>query len=159
MLPLQGVGQGAQPIISYNYGAGNAQRVKATFKLLLKVDLCYSTILWICVMVFLQGFATMFTSDTALLEFTKNALRIYVGSLFLFGIQMACQMAFTSIGNAKASIIVAVMRKFVLLLPLIYIIPQLWRSNQTMAVYMAEPIADFCAVAFTAVLFRFQFKN
>lgn len=104
MLPLQGVGQGAQPIISYNYGAGNAQRVKATFKLLLKVDLCYSTILWICVMVFPQGFAAMFTSDTALLEFTKNALRIYVGSLFLFGIQMACQMAFTSINLYHATV-------------------------------------------------------
>lgn len=159
MLPLQGLGQGAQPIISYNYGAGNVERVKKAFKLLLKVSLSYSMILWLCVMLFPQGFAAMFTSDAALLAFTKTALRVYTAALFLFGIQMACQMTFNSLGNAKASIVVAVMRKFVLLIPLIYIMPLILQSNQTMAVYMAEPIADFFAVSFTAVLFTFQFKK
>lgn len=159
MLPLQGLGQGAQPIISYNYGAGNVERVKKAFKLLLKVSLSYSVILWLCVMLFPQGFAAMFTSDAALLAFTKTALRVYTAALFLFGIQMACQMTFNSLGNAKASIVVAVMRKFVLLIPLIYIMPLILQSNQTMAVYMAEPIADFFAVSFTAVLFTFQFKK
>lgn len=159
MLPLQGLGQGAQPIISYNYGAGNVERVKKAFKLLLKVSLSYSVILWLCVMLFPQGFAAMFTSDAALLAFTKTALRVYTTALFLFGIQMACQMTFNSLGNAKASIVVAVMRKFVLLIPLIYIMPLILQSNQTMAVYMAEPIADFFAVSFTAVLFTFQFKK
>lgn len=159
MLPLQGLGQGAQPIISYNYGAQNAQRVKDAFRLLLKVSLCYSTVLWLCVLLFPQGFAFLFTPDAALLEFTGPALRVYMACLLLFGIQMACQMTFTSIGNAKASIIVAVMRKFILLIPLIYLMPQIFPSNQTMAVYMAEPVADFFAVAFTAVLFTFQFKK
>ena len=159
MLPLQGVGQGAQPIISYNYGAKNIGRVKAIFKLLLKVSLSYSILLWLCVMIFPQGFAGMFTTDAALLDFTKTALRIYMASMFLFGIQMACQMTFTSIGKAGASIIVAVMRKFILLIPLIYIMPWALPSNQTMAVYLAEPVADFFAVTFTAVLFRFQFKK
>ena len=79
--------------------------------------------------------------------------------MLLFGIQMACQMTFTSLGNAKASILVAVVRKFVLLIPLIYLLPLLFRSNQTMAVYLAEPVADFLAVSFTAVLFTFQFKK
>ena len=79
--------------------------------------------------------------------------------LLLFGIQMACQMTFTSLGKAKASILVAVMRKFILLIPLIYIMPTLFTSNQTMAVYMAEPVADFLAVSFTAILFTFQFKK
>ena len=101
----------------------------------------------------------MFTSDPELLEFTKTALRIYMACLLLFGIQMACQMTFTSLGNAKASILVAVMRKFVLLIPLIYLLPSIFSSNQTMAVYMAEPVADFLAVSFTAVLFTFQFKK
>ena len=159
MLPLQGVGQGSQPIISYNYGAKNVDRVKSAFKLLLKVSLTYSVFLWLCVMIFPQVFAGMFTSDATLLAFTAKALRIYLACLFMFGIQIACQMTFTSIGRAKASIIVAVMRKFILLIPLIYIMPAILHSNQTMAVYMAEPIADFLAVTFTAVLFFFEFRK
>lgn len=159
MLPLQGLGQGAQPIISYNYGAGNADRVRSAYKLLLKANLCYSTLLWLCVMLFPQIFAGMFTNEEALLEFTKPALRIYMACMLLFGIQMACQMTFTSLGNAKASILVAVMRKFILLIPLIYILPLVFTGDQTTAVYMAEPIADFLAVSFTAVLFAFQFRK
>lgn len=159
MLPLQGLGQGAQPIISYNYGAKNAGRVKSAFKLLLKSSICYSTILWALVMIFPQAFAAMFTSAPALLNFTKSALRIYMACLLLFGIQIACQMTFTSLGNAKASIIVAVMRKFILLIPLIYIMPLIFSSDKTTAVYLAEPVADFLAVTFTIILFTFQFKK
>lgn len=159
MLPLQGLGQGAQPIISYNYGAKNPGRVKAAFKLLLKSSLCYAVLLWLLVMLFPQVFAALFTEDAALIAFTRPALRIYMACMLLFGIQMACQMTFTSLGNAKASILVAVVRKFVLLIPLIYLLPLLFRSNQTMAVYLAEPVADFLAVSFTAVLFTFQFKK
>ena len=159
MLPLQGLGQGAQPIISYNYGARNPDRVKAAFQLLLKASLVYSTLLWAFVMIFPQGFAAMFTNSPQLMEFTKNALRIYMACLLLFGIQVACQMTFTSLGNAKASILVAVMRKFILLIPLIYIMPMIFSSDKTTAVYMAEPAADFIAVTFTAVFFTFQFKK
>lgn len=159
MLPLQGLGQGAQPIISYNYGARNVGRVKAAFRLLLKTSVLYAVALWGLVMIFPQLFAAMFTSDAELMEFTKTALRIYMASMFLFGIQMACQMTFNSLGRAKESIIVAVMRKFILLIPLIYIMPAVWSSNQSMAVYLAEPIADALAVTFTAVLFAFQFKK
>ena len=159
MLPLQGLGQGAQPIISYNYGARKVGRVKAAFRLLLKTSVLYAVALWGLVMIFPQLFAAMFTSDAELMEFTKTALRIYMASMFLFGIQMACQMTFNSLGRAKESIIVAVMRKFILLIPLIYIMPAVWSSNQTMAVYLAEPIADALAVTFTAVLFAFQFKK
>lgn len=159
MLPLQGLGQGAQPIISYNYGAKNADRVKGAFKLLLKSSLCYSTILWLGVMLLPGAFAALFTSDPELLDFTQTALRIYMACLLLFGIQVSCQMTFTALGNAKASIVVAVMRKFILLIPLIYIMPMIFRGDQTTAVYMAEPVADFFAVSFTAVLFTFQFKK
>lgn len=159
MLPLQGLGQGAQPIISYNYGARNVNRVKSAYKLLLKASMCYSTLLWALVMAFPKLFAGMFTPDANLLGFTGNALRIYMAVMLLFGIQMACQMTFTSLGNAKASILVAVMRKFILLIPLIYIMPRILHENQTMAVYMAEPIADVIAVTFTAVLFFFQFRK
>ncbi len=159
MLPLQGLGQGAQPIISYNYGAGSVPRVKGAFWLLLRSTMTYATLLWLFVMLFPQAFASLFTSDPALLDFTRNALRIYIACMYLFGIQIACQMTFTALGKAGSSIIVAVMRKFILLIPLIYIMPLLLPGDKTTAVYMAEPIADFFAVAFTAVLFFFQFRK
>ena len=159
MLPLQGLGQGAQPIISYNYGAGDAGRVRGAFRLLLKVSLGYATLLWLLVMLLPGGFAAMFTSDAALLDYTGTALRIYMAAMFLMGIQMACQMTFNALGKATESIIVAVMRKFVLLIPLIYIMPHVIRSDQTMGVYLAEPIADTLAVTFTAILFTVQFRK
>lgn len=159
MLPLQGFGQGVQPIMSYNYGAKNVKRVKAAFLLLLKISMIYAVILWGCVMFFPQIFAGIFTTDTALVAFTAKALRVYLAVMFLFGIQISCQMAFNSLGRAVESIIVAVVRKFVLLIPLIYIIPQIFRADQTTAVYMAEPVADLIAVTFTAILFSVRFKK
>ena len=158
MLPLQGLGQGAQPVLSYNYGAKNADRVKKTFRLLVVTCLTYSTLLWAAVQIIPKVFVSIFTSDAKLVAFTAPMLKIYLGGLFLFGIQIACQITFTSLGKAVNSIIVAVVRKFVLLLPLIYIMPHVV-SNPTIGVYMAEPIADIIAVLFTSVLFTFQFKK
>ncbi len=158
MLPLQGIGQGAQPISSYNYGAKNADRVKKTFRLLLITCLAYSVSLWAAVQLVPRIFVSIFTSDASLVTFTAPMLKIYLGGLFLFGIQIACQMTFTSLGKAVNSIVVAVVRKFVLLLPLIYIMPHIV-SNPTVGVYMAEPIADVIAVTFTSVLFAVQFKK
>lgn len=158
MLPLQGIGQGAQPISSYNYGAKNADRVKKTFRLLLITCLAYSVSLWAAVQLVPRVFVSIFTSDASLVTFTAPMLKIYLGGLFLFGIQIACQMTFTSLGKAVNSIVVAVVRKFVLLLPLIYIMPHVV-SNPTAGVYMAEPIADVIAVTFTSVLFAVQFKK
>ena len=158
MLPMTGIAQGAQPILSYNYGAGNKARVKNTFFLLLKTCLTYSILLWAAIMLFPDVFVGIFTPDQTLADFTAPALRIYMSGILLFGIQIACQMAFTSLGKALNSITVAVVRKFVLLLPLIYIMPHL-ASDPTHGVYMAEPIADILAVTFTAILFSFQFKK
>ena len=118
----------------------------------------YSVTFWAAVMLFPQLFAAMFTSDTALIRFTASALRIYYGGMCLFGIQIACQMTFVSTGNAVCSIIVAVIRKFVLLLPLIFLVPHLV-SDPTTGVYLAEPIADVLAVTITAVLFSIQFRR
>lgn len=159
MLPLQGLAQGAQPITSYNYGAGNAGRVKQSFKLLLTCSLIYSTTLWRIIMLKPSAFAGMFTNDAVLLEFASNALRIYCRVLLIFGIQIACQMTFVSTGNAICSIIVAVMRKFILLIPLIYIMPHIYTADKTTAVYMAEPVADIIAVTFTAIMFIFRFRK
>ena len=158
MLPLQGIAQGAQPISSYNYGARNADRVRQTFRLLLRVCLAYSMVLWAGIMLFPRGFAGIFTPDAELLDFTARALRIYCAMLFLFGIQIAYQMTFVSIGNAPCSILVAVLRKFVLLLPLIFLLPSLLPDKVT-AVYLAEPVADAIAVTCTALLFSRQFKK
>jgi len=159
MLPMQGVAQGAQPILSYNFGAQRADRVKKTYKLLLVTCLCYSVTIWTLVMLFPQVFVGIFTNKPELAAFATDALRVYYAGMLLFGIQIACQMTFVSLGNAPSSVIVAVMRKFVLLLPLIYIVPHLVPDNPTMGVYLAEPIADVIAVTFTTVLFIFQFKK
>ena len=158
MLPMQGIAQGAQPILSYNYGAKNVGRVKKTFWLLLISCLTYSFVIWGAIMLAPQIFAGIFTPDASLIKFTAVALRIYCGVMCIFGIQIACQMTFVSIGNAPCSIIVAIVRKFVLLLPLIYIMPQLI-SDKTLGVYTAEPVADVIAVTFTAILFAVQFKK
>ena len=158
MLPLQGIAQGAQPILSYNYGAKSAERVKKTYKLLLISCLAYSVTLWTSIMFFPRAFAAMFTTEPALLDFTEGVIRIYFGGMFLFGIQIACQMTFVSLGNAPSSVLVAVVRKFVLLLPLIYLVPKL-ASDATIGVYTAEPIADIIAVTFTSILFVFRFRK
>ena len=158
MLPLQGIAQGAQPISSYNYGAKKADRVKKTFRLLVITCFVYSTLLWTAVELIPKAFIIIFTSDADLITFSAPMLRIYLGGLCLFGIQVACQMTFTSLGKAVNSIIVAVVRKFVLLIPLIYIVPHIV-SDPTTGVYMAEPIADVIAVTFTSVLFAVQFKK
>ena len=158
MLPMQGIAQGAQPISSYNYGAKKTERVKKTFRLLLTTCLIYSLTIWAVIMAFPSIFAGIFTPDAELIDFTSKALRIYCAVLGIFGIQIACQMTFVSTGNAPCSIIVAIVRKFVLLLPLIYLMPQLI-ENKTMGVYLAEPVADVIAVTFTAVLFSIQFRK
>lgn len=158
MLPPQGIAQGAQPILSYNYGAKNADRVKKTYKTLLFACVIYSVTIWLLVMIMPRVFVSIFTPDAALVNFASNALRIYFSGMILFGIQIACQMTFVSLGNAPSSILVAVVRKFILLLPLIYIVPHL-ANDPTIGVYMAEPIADITAVTFTTILFIFQFRK
>jgi putative MATE family efflux protein len=158
LLPLQGLAQGAQPISSFNFGAKNPDRVKKTFWVLFRASLIYSVVLWATIMLFPRPFAGIFTSDTTLLDYTGWAIRIYCAALLLMGMQVACQMTFISLGNAKASIVVAIMRKFVLLMPLIYILPHIF-EDQVMAVYLSEPVADILAVTFTLFLFGFQFRK
>lgn len=158
LLPTQGFAQGAQPILSYNYGAKNADRVKKTYKLLLSTCLIYSVLMWAAVMAFPSVFVSIFTPEAELIAFASKALRVYFAGMLLFGIQIACQMTFVSLGKALSSVTVAVVRKFLLLLPLIYIMPS-FIEDKTFGVYTAEPVADVIAVTFTAILFFFQFKK
>lgn len=158
MLPLFGLTQGATPIISFNYGAGNYERVKKAFFLLLKVSVIYSATLWLLAMGVPQLFAKMFTKDSELIELTIKSMRIYMAGTLLFGIQVSCQQTFIALGNARTSVFLALLRKIILLIPLIYILP-LFMDNKVNAVFLAEPIADIIAAITTGLLFYIQLKN
>ncbi len=158
LMPLQGLAQGAQPITGYNLGAKNPERIKRVFKILLISSLAYSLTIWGGIMLFPAAFASIFTSDPEMIDFAATYLRIYCGALGIFGAQIACQMTFVSLGKALSSMIVAVMRKFVLLLPLIYIMPMLFESK-TLGVFTAEVVADVISVIFTVILFYFTFRK
>ncbi len=159
LMPLTGLTQGAQPIVSYNYGANNVERVKRAFFLLLIVCTSYSTLLWAGVQLFPQAFILIFNSDPELVAFASNAVRIYMLVNCIFGIQIACQQTFVALGNAKYSLFLALLRKVFLLIPLIYIMPALFPADKTTAIFAAEPIADFLAVVVTASLFTWQFRK
>jgi Na+-driven multidrug efflux pump len=158
LMPLHGLTQGAQPIISYNFGARNADRVRAAFRCLLRACLTYSMVLWALVQIFPQFFVMIFNNSEELVTYAVWALRIYMGATGIFGIQIACQQTFVALGNAKTSLFLAALRKLILLIPLIYILPHFF-ANKAFAVFLAEPVADFLAVATTAVLFSIQFKR
>lgn len=158
MLPLMGLCQGAQPIISFNYGARKPERVKKTFKFLIISCMAYALLLWGMVMLFPQGFVRIFNSDPELVAFASSALRIYMAVSFVFGAQLACQQTFMSLGNAKSSLFLALLRKIILLVPLIYILPMMF-ADKTTAIFMAEPVADLLAVTATVILFAMQFKR
>ncbi len=158
MMPLQGLSQGAQPIVSYNFGARNAQRVRDAFRCLLRACLTYSLVLWALVQLFPRPFVLIFNNTPELVDYAVWAMRIYLGATGIFGIQIACQQTFIALGNAKASLFLAILRKIILLIPLIYILPHFF-ANKVFAVFLAEPVADLLAVCTTATMFAVQFKK
>lgn len=158
MLPLQGLTQGGQPIISYNYGAMQAQRVKKAFRLQTIACFTYSSLLWVAVELCPSLFVAIFTNEPQLSEITVWALRIYMAAVLLMGIQVSCQQTFIAFGNSKISAFLAVFRKIIVLIPLIFILPQ-FMQDDVFAVFLAEPIADTIAVITTATLFAFEFKR
>lgn len=158
MLPLHGLTQGGQPIISYNYGAKNPERVKKAFKLLLVLCLLYTTAMWAIAELAPGVMAGIFTNDAELIELSKWALRIYMAGILLMGAQTACQQSFVAFGNAKISAFLAMLRKLILLIPLIYILP-VFIEDKVFAVFLAEPIADVLAVSATCTLFAITFKK
>ena len=158
MMTLQGLTQGAQPIVSYNYGARNAQRVQEAFRCLLLSCVTYSMTLWTLVQLFPRAFALIFNNDPALVEYAAGALRVYMAATGIFGVQIACQQTFIALGNAKTSLFLAILRKIILLIPLIFILPHFF-TDKVFAVFLAEPVADVLAVTTTAVMFARQFKR
>ena len=157
-MPLQGLTQGAQPIVSYNFGAKNAQRVRDAYFCLLRACFTYSMAIWLLVELFPRAFILIFNNDPALVEYAAWAVRIYMGCSGIFGIQIACQQTFVALGNAKTSLFLAVWRKIILLIPLIYILPHFF-VDKAFAVFLAEPVADFGAVALTSFTFYRQFRR
>ena len=158
MLPLQGLTQGAQPIISFNYGARKAERVKKAFFLQLIACVVFSGLIWAIAMFVPNLFIGIFTPDPDLTAYTKWAIRIYMAVSIIFGLQIGCQQTFVAIGNAKVSLFLAVLRKIILLIPLIFLLPNFF-EDKAMAVFLAEPVADVIAVTTTVCMFTFQFRE
>ncbi len=157
-MPLQGICQGGQPIISYNYGAGNKERVKEAFFTQFGTCVAYTVLFWAALMFVPQIFAGMFTSDKALIEYTTWALRIYMAGIFSIGFQISCQQSFMALGQAKVSLLLACLRKIILLIPLIFILP-IFFENKVFAVFLAEPVSDIIAAAVTTITFLTQFNR
>ncbi len=158
-LPLQGVCQGGQPIISYNYGAGLSERVKKAFWSVFTVCLGYSVLFCLAVMLLPTAFAGIFTTSAELTEYTAWALRIYMAGIFACGAQISCQQSFMALGQAKVSLLLACLRKIILLIPLILILPHILTSNQVFAVFLAEPLSDIIAAVITTITFLTRFNK
>lgn len=158
ILPMMGLSQGAQPIISYNYGAKKYDRVKSIFKLFFKIAISYTVIMWTALMVAPNLFVSIFNNDPGLMEVTTWSIRIYFAGILLFGAQIACQQTFLALGQAKISLILALLRKMVLLIPLIFILPQ-FIENQVFAILLAEPIADVLAAITTMISFGIFYRK
>lgn len=158
-LPIMGLAQGNQPILSYNYGAGNADRMKKSVKLACIAAVCFATIFWICTLIIAKPMASLFNSeDTLLLERTVWAMKIYFAVCFVLGFQMILQQSFIALGEAKISLFLALLRKIILLIPLILILPNFF-EDKVFAVFLAEPVSDFIAASTTVTLFIIRFRK
>jgi Na+-driven multidrug efflux pump len=158
VMPLQGICQGGQPIISYNYGANNKERVKEAFFTQFGACVIYTSVFWAALMFVPQIFAGMFTNDVALIEYTTWTLRIYMAGIFALGFQISCQQSFMALGQAKVSLLLACLRKIILLIPFIFILPVFF-ENKVFAVFLAEPVSDIIAAAVTTITFLTQFNR
>lgn len=158
MLLLPGLVQGAQPILSYNLGAGLMERVRKTFHYLLLSCILGSCIIWMVCMFFPENIISIFTNNTALREYSVTPLRTYLCLLCIYGIQVACQYSFVALDQAKTAIFLTIWRKIILLIPLIFLLPHIVPSP-TIGVFLAEPIADFVAVCTTGSLFYRYYRR
>ena len=158
MLLLPGLVQGAQPLLSYNLGAGNIKRVKKTFRLLLVSCVTGSFMIWLLCMICPQIVAGIFTNDTELIQYTEWSMRIYLSVMLIYGIQVACQYSFVALDQARTAIFLTIWRKIILLIPLIFILPLVWSGSVT-GVFLAEPIADTIAVCTTAPMFYRYYRT
>ncbi|MCI9081423.1 MAG: MATE family efflux transporter [Lachnospiraceae bacterium] len=158
-LPLSGLGQGAQPIISYNYGAGKNDRVKKAFRLLFGISMGFAAAIWAVIMMLPGIFVHIFNSSSQeLYDMAVWAMRIFMAGAFAMGGQMACQQTFLALGQAKASLFFACFRKLILMIPLIFLLP-LFLADKLMAVFLAEAVSDLLAAAVTVITFLILFPR
>lgn len=157
-VPAQGIGQGAQPIISYNYGAKNGNRVKQAFKAFLFICFSYIFVFGTTIELFPQFFIKIFNDNPELMETATWTIRLYGCALVFFGIQMAVQQTLIALGKAKASLFIACLRKVILLVPLIYILPNFF-ENKVFAVFLAEPVSDAISIITASIVFFFVFRK
>ena len=159
VMPAAGIGQGAQPLLSYNYGAGKEDRVRKTIKILFISSMIYSLSFWLVLELFPGIFVQMFnSSSTELYDITVWAVRIYMGATGVFALQNCIQQVFVSLGQAKLSLFIACLRKLILLIPLICILP-LFFEDKVFAVFLAEPISDLTSVTVATILFACNIKR
>lgn len=157
-MPLSGICQGGQPILSYNFGARNHDRVKKAFRLQFGVCVAYTVVFWTLLMLFPGAFASVFNNDPTLVAYTAWAMRIYMAGIFSMGFQLSCQQSFMALGQAKISLLMACLRKIILLIPLIFLLP-LFFENKVFAVFLAEPVSDIVAALVTTILFFTRFDK
>ena len=157
-LLFQGLSQGGQPIVGYNYGAGNLDRVRKTFRLVFTCSLVFSTLSCLAIELFPGMFVAMFNDKPELVEIAVWTLRVYAAGMFMLGVQNACQQTFVALGQAKISLFLALLRKIILLIPLIFILPH-FIANQVLAVFLAEPAADILAALTTGGMFFWRFPR
>ena len=155
-VPVSGIAQGVQPIISYNFGAGNRERVVKTFKGLLIVCLMATMFMGGIAVLFPNFYVKMFTESEELVELTSKMMPIFTLGMCIFGIQQAIQVTFLALGQAKFSIFIALLRKVILLVPLAIILP---RFVGVKGIYYAEPMADITSVIVASITFALNFKN
>ncbi len=157
-MPASGIATGCQPIVSFNFGAGKTDRVKKCFYLQLIVAAGYTTLFWAASMFMPQVFVQLFNKDPALVEHAVWAMRIYMAGIFSLGFQLTCQQSFIALGQAKVSLFMACLRKLILLIPLIFILP-LFFEDKVFAVFLAEPISDIIAAVVTTGTFFARFDK
>lgn len=158
VMPLQGVCQGGQPVISFNFGAGKPERVKEAFYTQFAFCIAYIGVFWLIMMFCPKLIVQIFTPDKALVDYTVWALRIYMAGIFSLGFQLSCQQSFMALGQAKVSLLLACLRKLVLLIPLIFILP-LFVQDKVFGVLLAEPVSDIAAAAITTFMFMSSFNR
>ena len=157
-MPLTGICQGGQPLISFNYGAKKYDRVKEAFLCQFVVCVGYTFVFWSLLMLTPAFFAGIFTSDTALVSYTAWAIRIFLAGVFSLGFQISCQQSFVALGQAKICLLMACLRKLILLIPLIFILPNFF-ADKAFAVFLAEPVSDILAAMVTTVAFFTFFRK
>ena len=157
VMPVQGITQGTQPIMSYNYGAQNFRRVRQTFKRLLTITLSVTCAAFLVIAVFPGLLARIFTPQPQLIGLVSRVMPLFFGGIWAFGAQMACQTTFMALGQARTSLFLALLRKVILLVPLALILPRV--TGSVFGIYAAEPIADVLASATTLTLFLTRRKK